>query len=781
MKFDQLRSAAGRSGDFDEPVALATGAGTYTADIDTPGALHVAFVRASEAHALIGPIDVRAARALPGVRAVLTGADLVAAGVRPIPPLVIFNGRDGRPMHGRGIPPLATDRVRHVGEALVLVVADSAAIAADAAGLVNCELTPLPAHVDVDAALADSAAPVWPELDSNLALDWEDGDAAVSEAAFAAAHHVETITLDDPPITACAMEPRAAVAAFDAASGRYTLIAPTQGVMVVRKLLAEGALGIDATRLVVLTPDVGGGFGAKVQPYPEYAALLAAAAIVGQPLRWVASRSECFLGDTCGRHSRLTGSMAFDRGGRILGVRADLRVALGAYTSTYVAIVATNNTKNCLSSVYRIGSIRMRSRAVFTNHIPLGPYRGAGRPEAIYLLERLIDRAALHLGMDRAELRRKNLIAPTAMPYAAVNGQTYDSGEFEAVLDRALAAADWQGFAARRRAAAQRGRLAGIGMCCFLEVAGGILEEPASLAFDTDGTVRVMTGAQSIGQGHLATLPRLVAERLGLKVAQVRLVQGSSDHVPGIVATVASRSMMMGASAILLGCDEAIRRGTLIAAHLMEAAPGDIVFEGGRFRIAGTDRSLGLMDLPTLLGASGAPRSADLPDTLDNTAKFTSAGMSFPNGCHICEVEIDPDTGAAQVLRYTAVDDVGRILQPEIVEGQIIGALAQGLGQVFGERLHYDARGQLLSGSLMDYPLPRAGCLPRPTTLTHEVPCRTNPLGVKGAGESGVTGALPATVNALLDALAQRGVDHLDLPFTPGRIWRALCERDAAA
>lgn len=773
MNFDTLRFGAGRPGDHDEQAALVQGRGTYTSDIELPGQLHACFVRSVHAHAHIRGIEASKALALPGVHAVITGAQMQEAGIGKIPPVAVFNGRDGKPMYQAGMPPLAWGTVRYVGEALALVVAESAALAADAAERVECDLEVLPVAASIEAALAPDAPTVWPERTGNIALDWEDGDIARSDAAFATAFHVESVELDDPPMAASPLETRACNAHWDAATETATLIASTQGVMIVRKLLAEAVFKLAPEKLRVITPDVGGGFGVKVQAYPEYAAVLFAAKVVGRPVKWSASRTEAFLGDTMGRNSKLKGEMAFDRDGRILGVRADVLVGLGAYTSTYVAIVATNNTKNCLSSVYRVPSIRMRSRAVFTNTAPLGPYRGAGRPEAIYMLERLLDRASEKFGIDRAEMRRRNLIPASAMPYSAPNGQVYDSGEFEAVMDKALGLAAWKSFGARRAQSARAGKLRGIGMCCFLEVAGGILEEPADLRFSDDGTVSLHTGAQALGQGHLATFPRLIARRLGIDVSKVRLVAGDSDQVPGIVATVASRSIMMAGSASSLACDEAVRRGKAIAAHLLETAETDIVFADGKFSVVGTDRSVHILDITSRLKQAG-PLPPDVPAALSNVARFTSPAMSFPNGCHISEVEVDPETGVVRILRYTAVDDVGVILNQTIVEGQITGGVAQGLGQVFGERLSYSADGQLQNASFMDYPMPHAGLIP-PLVIGHlEVQCRNNPLGVKGAGESGVTGALPSTISAILQALGERGVKSLDMPFTPERVWAAL-------
>jgi carbon-monoxide dehydrogenase large subunit len=674
-------------------------------------------------------------------------------------------------MQVAGIPALALDRVRYVGEPVALVVADDLGTAVSAAESVILDLEPLDAVVTPEQALAAAAPSLHGR--SNLVLDWEDGDAQAAEQVFASAHHVEHVELREPPLTPSAMEPRAAIAAWDAQSGRYSLVASTQGVMVVRKQLAEGFLKVPLEQLRVLTPQVGGGFGGKVQTYPEYAALLHAAKVAGRPVRWTATRLECFLTDTHARNSVLKARMAFDAEGRVLGIDVDVTFGIGAYTSTYIAIVCTNNVKNCLSSVYRIPGIHIRSRLAFTNSMPHGPYRGAGRPEAIYMIERLLDAASAPLGIDRVELRRRNLIPSSAMPYRAANGQVYDSGEFEAVLDKALALSDWNGFEARRREAAARGKLRGIGVCCFLEVAGGILEEPAELQFNADRTVDLHIGAQAIGQGHQATLPRLVAQRLGIAPAHVRLVAGDSDRVPGLVATVASRSMMMGGSASALACDDAIARGKLIAAQLLEASPHDIGFADGSFRVVGTDRALHILDIPARL-QSGVRLPEGVPQTLDNTARFTSSGMSFPNGCHVCEVEIDPDTGVARVVQHTAVDDVGVVLNPAVVEGQVLGGVAQGLGQVFGEGLHYDASGQLLTASYMDYYIPRADDLPHVRTAHHAVPCTTNPLGVKGAGESGVAGSLPSAINAVLHALSSRGVRRLEPPFTSAKVWEAL-------
>jgi len=770
---DALRFGSATGGRRSEDGPLLTGRGRFIDDVDRPGQVHAAFARSAAAHGVIRAVDTSRALALPGVLAVLTGRDLAAAGLGAIPPAASFPGRGGKALASAPIPPLAVDRVRYVGEAVAIAVAETAAQAADAAALVILDLDPLPAAADVDRALAASAHPIWPEAAGNIAFDWTDGDAITVDAAIRGAVHVARVRLHDTRVAPSALEPRAAIGQWDEATQRYTLTASTQGVAVVRRLLAEGVFKIPPQQLRVITPDVGGGFGMKVQAYPEYAALLFAARRVGRPVKWRATRVESFLADTHGRDGMLEGELALDATGRFLALRARTRVGIGAYVSAFAAVFGTNNTKNCLSSVYRIPAIVIDVTLAFTNAAPLGPYRGAGRPEALYLIERLIDQAAAATGIDRVELRRRNLIPAAAMPYRTPNGPVYDSGEFETIMDQALALADWNGFPQRRAASERAGRLRGIGLGCFLEVAGGILDETVELRFGADGTVALHTGAQPMGQGHLSTFPPLIAARLGIDPSAVRLVQGDSDLVPAGTPSVASRSMMMAGSAASMACDASIEKGRRLAAHVFEAAVPDVEFAAGRFRVKGTDRATGLLDL--------AARARTLPDLapdlqggLDSTAKFVSPQMSFPNGCHVTEVEIDPETGAVAVVGYAAVDDVGRIVHEAIVEGQIHGGIAQGLGQVLGEHVVYDEHGQLLTASFMDYMLPRADDLPALRVGHHGVPCTTNPLGVKGAGESGVAGALPSAVNAVLDALAGRGVRELDMPMSPSRVWAAL-------
>jgi carbon-monoxide dehydrogenase large subunit len=758
----------------DEP--LLTGRGQFTDDLRIAEQTCGVFVRASVGHAYIRRVDPTRARAMPGVIAVITGADLAADGIGGIPPVASTVGRDGKPMVAAAMPVLAVDRVRFVGEAIALVVAETLVQAQDAAEAVDVELEELGSASDIESAMAPDATRLYDDVPGNVALDWRDGDIAAVDAAFAKAAHIERVRLDDTRLAAVSLEPRAGIGLWDEKSERYTLIATTQGVAVVRKLLAEGVFKVPLSKIRVLTYDIGGGFGMKAQTYPEYGAILYAARKTGRPVKWCNSRVESFLSDSHGRDGILEGEMAFDANGKILALRARNFVGIGPYTTQYTAIFGTANTKNCLSSVYRIPAIQLDVTLVFTNAAPLGPYRGAGRPEAIYVIERLIDGAARKLGIERETIRRLNFIPPSAMPYQTAIGPIYDSGEFETLMDKALALSDWSGFGTRREASQREGLLRGIGMCCFLEVAGGILNEKADLRFDADGTAAIRLGVQAMGQGHQSTFPRVIARRLGIDIDKVKLIEGDSDQVPDGTPSVASRSLMMAGSASAVACDGAIEKGRRIASHLLEVAVGDVEFAGGTFAVAGTDLRIPILDL-----AKRAREADDLPEELrgglDTVGEFNSPQMSFPNGCHVCEVEIDPETGVVTVVGYTAVDDVGTIVHETVVDGQTHGGIAQGLGQVLGEHVRYGEDGQLLNASLMDYMLPRAAGMPAMATAHHSVPCTTNPLGVKGAGESGVAGALPSAMNAVLDALAQRGIEHFDLPASPQRVWQALHEK----
>lgn len=755
-----------------EDAPLLTGAGRFVDDINFAGQAYGAFVRAPVGHGKLRGVDGAAALAMPGVLAVLTGADLKAAGLGDIPPAITFPGKDGMAMAAAPKPVLAYEKIRHAGEAVALVVAESAAQAADAAEAVVLDIEILPAVPAVAGALAANAPQVWDSAPGNVAFEWVDGDEDAVHAAFESATHISKVSLFDNRLAPVSMEPRGGIGEWDDALGRYTLTAATQGVSLVSKTFAAHVFETEPENVRVLTHDVGGGFGMKAHPYPEYAAVMFAARQVGRPVKWCNSRLESFLADTAGRDTLIDAEMAFDGGGKVLGLRVKNRVGMGAYLTTFSAVFSTNNTKNCLASVYTIPAIHIDVTMALTNAAPLGPYRGAGRPEAIIAVEQLLDRGAKELGLDRVEIRRRNMIAPDAMPYQTPNGPIYDSGDFAGAMDKALQLGDWNGFAARRAASEAEGKRRGIGLACFLEVAGGILDETVDLRFEGDGAATIRAGVQAMGQSHLTTYTRLVGERLGIPASKVRLVEGDSLEVPAGTPSVASRSMMMAGSAMAMSCDTAIDKGRALAGHVLEASAADVEFTDGVFRIKGTDREIGILDLADRIAGMELPD--DLAGGLVAVEKFVSPQMTFPNGCHICEVEIDPETGKVDVVGYTAVDDVGNVVNEMVVEGQVHGGIAQGLGQVLGEWVVYDTDGQLLTGSFMDYLMPRADDFPTFRVGHHSVPATTNPLGVKGAGESGVAGSLPSGMAAILDALDSAGAGPIDLPMTPERIWTAF-------
>jgi len=768
MSGSSIRFGSDLDGMRSEDFPLLTGRGQFSDDLNVDGQLHAVFVRAPVAHADIDNIKTNEALSIPGVIGIYTGSDLVAANIGNVPAATSINGRNGNPMLHAPVPVLAHDRIRHVGEPIAIVVAETFASAQDGANTVHLELRERPAAATVTAALATGAPIIYEDAPDNIALDWTDGDRATIDATFASAAYVVETTITDTRLAPVSMEPRAGIGEWDKDSGCHTLTTGTQGVNLVSRILAEHVFKVEPEDVRVITHDVGGGFGMKSQPYSEYAAILFAARETGRPVKWVNTRLESFQSDTAGRDGLLKGSMAFDRTGKVLALKFKNSVGMGAYISAFGAIFATNNTKNCLSSVYTIPQIHIDVEMVLTNAAPLGPYRGAGRPEAIIMVERLLDLGAKTCRLERTEIRRRNLIPVSKIPYETPVGQIYDSGEFEAILDRALVLADWDGFPNRRAASQANGKIRGIGVCCFLEIAGGILNEPASFNIQ-DGKAVLRLGVQEMGQGHLTTYTNLIAKHLGINTTDVALIEGDSADVPGFIPAVASRSLMLAGSAAVLACDEAVEKGRVIAGKLLEAATDDIEYGKGSFRIAGTDRTIPLLELPSRAVASGLTNSS-----LDTTYEFVSPQMSFPNGCHISEVEIDPETGSLTVVGYYAVDDVGNVFQEMIVEGQIHGGIAQGLGQVLGEQVIYDDNGQLLTGSFMDYPMPRADEIPSLAVEHHSVPCTNNPLGVKGAGESGVAGALPSAFSAVLDALSTHGVNDFDLPATPSRVWAAL-------
>jgi carbon-monoxide dehydrogenase large subunit len=753
---------------------LVTGAGNYSDDTRFEGQSFVAFLRSPVAHAAIKTVDLSAAKAAPGVIGAFTGEDLRAAGIGDIPNMTPFANHDGSPMHLSSRPALAVGKVRHVGEIVAMVIAETGGQAADAVELVEFDFDSLPTIVDVEEAIADGAPQLWDNMPNNTCLDFRIGDADRADAAFAGAAHITKLRLKTNRIVAASMEPRSATARWDTDKDRYELVSGSQGVIAMRRMLAEAIFQVPPEKMHVVTHDVGGGFGMKTQAYPEYVACLFAAKALGRPVKWQGTRSESFLADNQARDGVMNGELAFDGDGKIVGMRVDMVAAMGGYLSSHGPAAATRNVCNCLTGCYDNPALHFRVRCVMTNNIPIGPYRGAGRPEAAYMLERLMDKAAREMGLDRIELRRRNFIDPAAMPYTTSLAQTYDSGEFAAAMDKALELADWDGFPARRTASEQNGKLRGLGMACFVETAGGYLEEGAKIEFAEDGIVEAILAVQSNGQGHATSFAQVVADRLDVPFEKVRIVEGDSDNTPATgFASVASRSAALASGAISVTIDAVLDKGRKLAGHILEAAEADIEYAGGAFRVAGTDREIDIFDLAARVKTT-ADLPGDLPPSLDSEEDFTSPEQTYPNGCHVCEVEIDPDTGVIDVVGYTAVDECGTVINPMIVHGQVHGGVAQGLGQVLGEHAIYDDDGQLLAGSFMDYMMPRADDLPSMKLGFHSVPCTTNPIGAKGAGEAGTTGALPAGMNAILDALSARGITEMDMPATPDKVWTAL-------
>ncbi|HKW54394.1 MAG TPA: xanthine dehydrogenase family protein molybdopterin-binding subunit [Stellaceae bacterium] len=746
-----------------EDEALLRGRGRFAADAWDPGQTYACFVRSPHAFARIRAVDAGEARRAPGVLAVLTAADTASVGSISCPQPQ--KGRDGAALRVPHRPALAGERVLHAGEPVALVVAETAAAAQDAAELVDVAYDELSPAIDLRAAAADGAPQIHPEAPGNVAIDFALGGEpetlrAIDEA-FRGARHVARVSLVNQRIVVASMEPRGATAAYDAASDGYVLRCGSQGVTMLRDQLV-GILGFERERLRVVTDDVGGAFGMKAPAYPEYAALLVAAKQVGRPVHWMSTRSEAFVTDQQARDTVTDMALALDAEGRFVALKASVLAAMGAYITSHGAFIATSNFARCLSSVYRIPRITTDIRCIFTNTVPTGPYRGAGRPEANYAIERLVDEAARVSGIDRIALRRRNFITAAEMPYATPIGVTYDSGDFPAIFEEALQRADVAGFAQRRARSAAAGKRRGLGISCFLEHAGGAPTEGAAVVFPGGGMVAVDLAVGPSGQGHATVFRRLVAERLGLPEAQVVMRTGDTRLGVDGVGTVASRNTMTSGSASLRAVELVIEKGRRIASRLLEAAEADIEYAEGVFRIAGTDRYLSLLDLAEKAAARGEP--------LDSKTK-TDTPQSFPNGCHICEVEIDPEDGSIAIAAYTAVDDCGKALDPVLVEGQIQGGVAQGIGQALCEEAVYDPdSGQLLAGSFMDYAMPRADNVPDVAGTLHPVPCRTNPLGVKGTGEAGTTAALAAVMNAISDAIPG---SMLDMPATPEKLWRA--------
>ena len=764
-----------------------TGKGQYVDDINRPNQLYAVILRSPLAHGKIKSLETDAAKAAPGVVAVFTGADMAAAGVGGLPCGWGITSSDGSPMAEPGHPPLAVDVVHHVGDQVAVVLAETKAAARDAVELIEVDYDDLPAVASLDAAAAEGAPLVWDDAPGNICFDWEIGDAAATDAAFAKAAQVVSIDIVNNRLIANAMEPRAAIGDYDSGKDEYTLFTTSQNPHVIRMLMGAFVLGIPEHKLRVVSPDVGGGFGSKIFHYAEEAIVTWASKQVDRPVKWTADRSESFISDAHGRDHVSHAELALSEDGEFLGLRVDTRANLGAYLSTFGPAVPTILYATLLAGTYKTPAIHARVRGMFTHTVPVDAYRGAGRPEASYLLERLVDRAAKVTGIDPIELRRRNFIKPDEFPYQTPVALEYDIGDYDAAVDKALELADYDNFAQRREESASRGKLRGVGIATYIEacgiapsnVAGALgaragLYEAGTVRVNPTGSVSVFTGSHSHGQGHETTFAQLVTEALGVDFDNVSIVHGDTAKVPFGMGTYGSRSAAVGGVALMNALEKIRTKSRKIAAHLLEASAEDIEFKDGKLTVVGTDRSVAFGDVAM---AAYVPHNYPL-DTLEpgleETAFYDPKNFTFPAGCHICEVEIDPDTGVVDVVSFTAADDFGRIINPMIVEGQVHGGVTQGIGQALYEQCVYDDSGQLLSGSMMDYCLPRADNVPNFAVTTNVTPCTHNVLGVKGCGEAGAIAAPPAVINAVVNALAEYEIDDMPMPATPERVWRAI-------
>ncbi|PYM28168.1 MAG: carbon monoxide dehydrogenase [Candidatus Rokuibacteriota bacterium] len=754
---------------------LLRGLGRYSDDVTLPRQAYGAVVRSPHAHARIRALDVAAAARAPGVVTVLTGADLAADGLGNLPTDGNRKRRDGSPAFKTPRPALARERVRHVGDPVAFVVAETPAQAADAAERVAVDYEPLPAIASTSEAAQAGRPAVWDEVPDNAAFVWEAGKRDAVAAAFEGAAHVTRLPFVVTRVAAAPLEPRGAVGEFDRRTGRYALYTGIQAPHGLRTLLADQVFKVPHSHLRVVTGEVGGSFGMKSGVYPEHVLVLWAARRLGRPVKWTSDRHEGFVTDEHGRDNVSTAELALDASGKFLGLRVAITLNIGAYLTPRSAGPGTNNVGG-LAGVYTTPAIHVQTTGVFTHTTPTGPYRGAGRPEATYAIERVIDLAAAELGLDPIELRRRNLIPASAMPFKTGLVFTYDCGDFRRGLEMALAMADYKSFSDRRAQARRRGKLRGIGIANPIEVAGGpytsVNPDTAEVRVNADGSVTVFTGSTSMGQGNETAFAQIVSERLGVPPSRIRVLWGDSDALGAGRGNGGSGAMSVGGSAVLRATDKVIERGRRIAAAQLEAAPEDVVLRDGSFLVAGTDRGVAFNAVARAAYQPKPP--GGLEPGFSETAAFTPPAVTFPNGCHVCEVEIDEATGAVSLERYWVVDDVGKMVNPMLVKGQIHGGIAQGVGQALFEALTYDRAGQLLTGSFMDYAMPRAGDLPSFDVDSFEVPTQVNPLGAKGVGEAGTVGAMAALLNAVNDALAPLGVRHLDMPVTPERVWRAM-------
>jgi carbon-monoxide dehydrogenase large subunit len=780
MREFDLGRAVPRTEDFQ----LLRGRGRYTDDIVLPRQAQLYVLRSPHAAARIRGIDTDAAKAAPGVLAVLTGAEVEADGLGPLRPRVSRKRPDGSPNFATPYRILALDRVRHVGDPVVAIIAETLVQAKDAAELVDVDYEILPAVTDTAATVASGAPAVWDEVPDNICFVQQLGDKGAADAAFARARHIVKERFVINRIAANPMEPRTAIGVYDTREERYTLYGGLQAPHLMRLDLAQDVFRLPAHRFRFVSPDVGGGFGMKGSVFPELALVLWAARRLERPVKWIGERSESFIADHHARDNVSEVALALDENGKFLALRVETLANLGAYLATNGLHVPIGNLGG-LAGTYTTPHIHVHVTGVFSNTNPTCPYRGAGRPEASYCLERIIDIAAREIGIDRVELRRRNMIPPSALPFKTGLVFTYDSGEFEKTMEKALELGDWRGASARQEEARQRGKLYGIGVASVIESAGGPadrpFEEAAEIRFDPTGSATLLLGTHSHGQGHETAFRQLANHLLGLPPERVQVIYGDTDKVFHGRGTFGSRSLSVGGAAMKQAADRVIEKGKRVAAHLLEAAEADIEFADGSFAVAGTDRSVDIIAVAQAsFSLQRMPKDIELG--LGANAIFTPAGATFPNGFHLCEVEIDPDTGVAKLLRYTVVDDVGRVVNPLLLKGQIHGGIAQGAGQALCETMVYDREsGQLVSGSFMDYCMPRADDLPSFAVGSNDVPAKTNPLGIKGAGEAGTVGALPAVMNAVNDALQPLGIRHFEMPATPERLWRAINEKRTAA
>ncbi|MBV9558199.1 MAG: xanthine dehydrogenase family protein molybdopterin-binding subunit [Pseudolabrys sp.] len=759
-----------------EDPKLVRGEGRYNDDINLPNQAHAYFLRSRDAHGIIRAIDTSAAKTMPGVLAVLTGDDLKAyGGLKCALPL---KSQDGSPIKYVPKPSLAIDKVRFVGDPIACVIATTLGQAKDAAEAISADIEPLTPVTDARAAVQPGAPQLYEQVPNNIALDWHYGDREKVAAAFKSAAHVTTLPSINQRLVVNAIEPRSAIGDYTAKDERWTLHTCSQGVFGLKGQLRE-VLGVPAEKVRILTGNVGGSFGMKAAMYPEYVPILHASKVLGRPVKWTDERSGSFMSDHHGRDFDMTFEVAFDKDGIIQAIRLTGYGNLGGYCSAFGPLLPTVNVMKNTVSVYKTPLFEVSTQCVFTNTTHVSAYRGAGRPEGNYHMERALDLAAIELGIDKLELRKRNFIKPRELPFKTAAGTDYDSGDFPAVLKHALTLADTKGFKTRKRDSKKRGKMRGLGIACYLETTAADTKEQGGIRFEDDGTVTIITGTLDYGQGHAAAFAQVLTSKLGVPFDKIRLLQGDSDQLVHGGGTGGSRSAMLSGTAVAQASDKVIAQGKDIASHVLEASKDDIEFKAGRFVIAGTDRAIGIMDLAKRV-KGGLKLPPDAAQTLDVTHVTDAVPGTYPNGCHIVEVEIDPDTGVTQIVKYSAVNDFGTVINPMLVEGQIHGGVMQGIGQCLLEGVTYDSDGQLLTGSFMDYAMPRAKNGVEFAVENHPVPAKTNPIGAKGCGEAGCSGSIPAVMNAIVDGLADYGIHHIEMPATPSRVWQAIQDAKAS-